>query len=89
MINTSGVHPPSRSRHIMGLDTKSSKIYIFGGNGDTAGSYLDDLWEYDIKKNTWSRIPPKGNFYFNFLINLFYSKKIKKNKKKKLKKKLK
>eukprot|EP01091_Cochliopodium_minus_P003809 TRINITY_DN13769_c0_g1_i2.p1 TRINITY_DN13769_c0_g1~~TRINITY_DN13769_c0_g1_i2.p1 ORF type:complete len:380 (-),score=74.30 TRINITY_DN13769_c0_g1_i2:81-1220(-) len=60
MVNTSGVLPPSRSRHISGLDTKSSKLYVFGGNGDTAGSYLDDLWEYSIKRNIWYKIPPKG-----------------------------
>ena len=36
------------------------KMFVFGG--DTSGfyKYMNDLWEYSIKQNTWKQLRPKG-----------------------------
>ncbi len=41
--------PPGRESHM--LWSVSNKIYLFGG---TAGTYFNDLWEYDLTTNNWT-----------------------------------
>ena len=41
--------PPGRESHM--LWSIGNKIYLFGG---TAGTYFNDLWEYDLTTNNWT-----------------------------------
>ena len=55
---TSGKGPAAREDHTWTVDREGRFAYLFGGrDGDRE---FDDLWRYDLAKDTWKRISPKG-----------------------------
>eukprot|EP00884_Botryococcus_braunii_P016719 jgi/Botrbrau1/3730/Bobra.0363s0015.1 len=49
--------PPARSYHAMATDTRTGKVYVFGGCGAGSSGRLNDLWEFDPAAATWTRLP--------------------------------
>jgi hypothetical protein len=53
MIPNTGTPPSYRELPGFTHDPDHDKLYVYGGIKD---SYLDDLWEFDLKSNTWNEI---------------------------------
>ena len=52
-----GSPPPARYNHSMAYDASRKKIILYGGRtSNSDSSVLEDLWEYDIAGNRWTRI---------------------------------
>jgi hypothetical protein len=51
---TPGGFPGARGQHAMAIDTTLNKIYLSGGNINSAGDKMNDLWEYDIATGIWT-----------------------------------
>lgn len=51
--------PAGREDHTWTVDTEGRFAYLFGGR-DGAEQEFGDLWRYDLVKDTWKRISPKG-----------------------------
>lgn len=49
--------PPPRSYHAMAANEATGKLYVFGGCGAGSTGRLNDLWEFDTAKQTWSPLP--------------------------------
>eukprot|EP01134_Creolimax_fragrantissima_P004842 CFRG4842T1 len=61
LVEAKGVTPNPRDKHA-GV-VFGDKLYFFGGWGrDLKGSqsWSDELWEYDITRNTWTLVKTKG-----------------------------
>jgi N-acetylneuraminic acid mutarotase len=53
-----GDGPPAREDHTWTVDTEGRFAYLFGGrSGDREFS---DLWRYDLARDSWKKISPKG-----------------------------
>ncbi|CAG9320028.1 unnamed protein product [Blepharisma stoltei] len=53
----SGDIPPARSHHSAGA--QGNAMYIFGGISES-GSFLNDLYQYDVTSNLWKHIEPSS-----------------------------
>jgi hypothetical protein len=56
---TPGKGPAGREDHTWTVDAEGRFAYLFGGR-DGAEQEFGDLWRYDLIKDTWKRILPKG-----------------------------
>lgn len=52
-----GKAPAARAYPSAAFDAKSRRLWIFGG---FKPEMLDDLWAYDVAKNSWTELSPKG-----------------------------
>ena len=53
MIPKSGTPPSYRELPGVTYDVINNKFYVYGGRQE---SLLDDMWEYDLNKNTWTEM---------------------------------
>ncbi len=51
--------PPARYYSVMAYDSVRDRMLLFGG-ADSSETPLDDLWAYDIGRDTWSELKPTG-----------------------------
>ncbi|EKD23859.1 MAG: Kelch repeat-containing protein [uncultured bacterium] len=57
----SGTPPCARNNHDAVWDPVRSRLYIFGGSGETpCTGYMNDLWAYDVATNAWINLGPTG-----------------------------
>jgi len=55
------VSPPGRNFHQMAYDSKSDRVIMWGGSGDTGETDDNRVWAYDFNTNTWAEAnPPNG-----------------------------
>jgi hypothetical protein len=54
-IPETGTPPSARIHPALALDSKSQKLYTYGGRSDTI---LGDMWEFDLNSKLWSEIHP-------------------------------
>lgn len=52
------VKPEERRYHKAIWDKNSNSIFVYGGT--SGGPILNDLWKYDIKNKTWTKISQQG-----------------------------
>lgn len=51
--------PPARDYSVMAYDSVRDRILLFGG-ADSNETPFDDLWAYDLGRDTWSELKPTG-----------------------------
>ena len=51
--------PPARDYSVMAYDSVRDRILLFGG-ADSTETPFDDLWAYDLDRDTWSQLKPTG-----------------------------
>jgi N-acetylneuraminic acid mutarotase len=51
--------PPARDYSVMAYDSVRDRILLFGGATSTETPF-DDLWAYDLGRDTWSQLKPTG-----------------------------
>lgn len=55
---TPAVGPSAREDHTWTVDEAGSYAYLFGGRDGNEG--LDDLWRYDLRRDSWEQLSPRG-----------------------------
>ncbi|MBI5949547.1 MAG: hypothetical protein HY875_15515 [Chloroflexi bacterium] len=55
-----GLAPPARANHSAVWDSESQRMLVFGGANGEASDVLGDLWAYDPKQKTWTKLDPPG-----------------------------
>jgi len=53
-----GSGPSKRQHHMMTYDTTGSRVLLFGGESDSPGTRLNDLWSFS--GGTWTPLSPAG-----------------------------
>lgn len=53
--------PPARLYHTMAWDIWSNRIIMFGGVSIPYEPILGDTWAFDLRRNTWTQLQPKGS----------------------------
>ena len=54
------VSPPARDYSVMAYDSVRDRMLLFGGAKETAETPFDDLWAYDLGRDSWSELKPTG-----------------------------
>ena len=50
--------PPARFYSVMAYDSVRDRMLLFGGAADSNETPLDDMWAYDLRRDTWSELKP-------------------------------
>ncbi len=58
-MNPSGTPPAASGFFASAYDSKTDKIYLFGGITG-ANTYTSDMYMYDLKANSWTKLNPGG-----------------------------
>ena len=64
LVDVGQLQPPPRNGCVMVLDQQGDRLVVHGGDGGSHPTYgftpLDDLWAFDLTKQRWSRLNPRG-----------------------------
>jgi hypothetical protein len=60
MFPSGTVPDPSLALPGLAYSTEAQKVYLFGGQSESSGSYPNDLYVYDYPTNSWTLISPAG-----------------------------
>mmetsp|Transcript_34315 Transcript_34315/g.60062 ORF Transcript_34315/g.60062 Transcript_34315/m.60062 type:complete len:1187 (+) Transcript_34315:3689-7249(+) len=61
-VPSTGTPMSARQLPRLAIETKTMKLYVFGGSSD-GSTYFDELWEFDISTKFWKKITPVTSYY--------------------------
>ncbi len=60
LVPPEGLRPPARYGAVAGLDSSNDRLLVATGAAGP-GRYLNDLWQFDLKTDSWSEVVVEGD----------------------------